>query len=308
MIGPETVLSSDIIPAGFPFIGKEIWTVDEENNRLETGQAGRIAVRSRYLADGYWHARENAKHFIQDSMDPKKRIFFSNDLGLIRQDGMLEFFGREDEMEKIRGFRVERGAIEAAILDAGVQETAVVVQIDADGEKHLVAYLVQAGENQREPEKLRSNLARKLPEYMLPEIFVTLERLPFLAAGKIDRLSLPNPYLTKGKEPADRPGRSIESDPIETQVSEIVDSILKLDGIGLEENLFVCGCNSLLAARIIARINDGFNLELPIREIYSFPSIAKLTEIIQVNLNQKPSSGDKPELSADTIEYLRQFG
>jgi len=308
IISPRQIIDTDIIPAGFPFGDKELWVVDEEKNRLETGEIGRIAVRSRYLADGYWHQpEETEKHFINDPLDEKKRIFFSDDLGRILPNGMLEFHGRADDMVKIRGFRVEKVAIEAALLGTGVRQAVVVEQTDTDGDKHIVAYVVPEKDNHKDPPQIRSELAHKLPDYMLPGFYVYMDGLPFLPNGKIDRLALPNPFFSENKKRDEIQTNLHQLKPIEEKVFDIVVSILKLDAIGFTDNIFVHGCNSLLAARIIALINEHFRVEIPIREIYNYPTASDLAGIIQARQNQGSLERIKSVLDPSTLDYLSQF-
>ncbi len=308
IINPGESIDTDIIPAGFQFDDKEIWVVDEENNRLETGEIGRIAVRSRYLADGYWNQpEETEKHFINDPYDEKKRIFFSEDLGRILPNGMLEFHGRADDMVKIRGFRVEKVAIEAALLGTGVRQAVVVEQTDTEGDKHIVAYMVPEKDNYKDPAQIRSELAHKLPDYMLPGFYVFMDRLPYLPNGKIDRLALPNPLISENKKRDEFQTSLHQLNPVEVKVFEIVVSILKQDAIGFTDNIFVHGCNSLLAARIIALINEHFRVEIPIREIYNYPTASDLAGIVQARQNQSSPARIQAVLDPSTLDYLSQF-
>ncbi len=192
IITNKNVLTNPIISIGYPVDGREIWIMDDSGKRLDSAQTGRIGIRSPYLSSGYWNLpEETAKHFFQDPEDPSQRFFLSGDLGRIKEDGTLEVLGREDAVVKVRGYRVDLAVIEAALLETDdYREIAVLATSGPDGEKQIAAYLVHRVSAALDEQAVRSDLAKKLPEYMLPSTYSFLEMLPRLPNGKVDRLFL----------------------------------------------------------------------------------------------------------------------
>ena len=194
-ISRDVELKDPIVPAGYLLDGKEVWLLDESGRRVGFDEIGEIAVRSRFLAPGYWHQSELTQaRFLPDPHDKQKRIFFTGDLGRMRPDGCLEFLGRKDSMVKIRGYRVELAAIEAALHELGLfKEAVVATQADPSGEQRLVAYLVPDSQPIPTVNVLRDRLSKRLPDYMMPAIFMFLETIPLTPTGKADRQALPLP-------------------------------------------------------------------------------------------------------------------
>jgi acyl carrier protein len=188
-----------------------------------------------------------------------------------RADGELEYLGRADHQVKVRGYRIELGEIEAALRgDAGVKDCVVVAREDAPGDKRLVAYVVGEGEATTDTNELRARLQRSLPEYMVPSAFVTLDALPLTPNGKVDRRALPapegRPEVTAFVAPRT---------PIEEAVAAIWCELLRLDRVGVHDNFFELGGHSLLATRVIARVREVFEVELPLRALFQQPTIAE---------------------------------
>ena len=275
IIHMDTELTSIIVPAGKPVEDVQVLILDDNGKTLAPGEIGEIAVRSRFLAPGYWHRPElTQKRFLPDPEGGERRTYLTGDLGRLLPDGTLEFCGRKDNLEKIRGYRVEPAAIEAAIYELGfVQSTTVIAQPAASGEKRLVAYILPATQTVPTVSELRTSLAQKLPEYMLPSSFVFLESLPMTATGKVDRKALPIPG-------GERPDLSTPYYPprteLEEKLVEIWQDVLELDEIGINDSFLDLGGNSLLAARIIARVIDTMQVEIPLRLLFESPTIAQM--------------------------------
>jgi acyl carrier protein len=188
-----------------------------------------------------------------------------------------------------------------------MRQAVVVDQTDTEGDKHMVAYVVPEKDNHKKPAQIRSELSQKLPVYMLPGFYVYMDGLPFLANGKIDRLALPNPLFSENKKQDEFQTKLLSLNPVEEKVFDVIVSILKQDAIGFTDNIFVHGCNSLLAARIIALINEHFRVEIPIREIYNYPTASDLAGFIQARQNQSSPAHKNPVLDPSTLDYLSQF-
>ena len=216
-----------------------------------------------------------------------ERLYRTGDLARWRADGELEYLGRLDHQVKIRGYRIELGEIEAALTQhSKVQQAVVVAREDAAGDKRLVAYVVGADGSAVEATQLRDHLKRSLPEYMVPSAYVVLEALPLTPNGKIDRRALPAPEgdaLVRGEYVAPR-------NPTEELLASIWCEVLKLDRVGVHDNFFELGGHSLLAMRVMARIRDTFQIELPLRDIFDSHTIDQIATDIEDRLIQELES------------------
>ena len=278
-ISQDIELTDSIIPGGFPLQDKEVWLLDETSRRLGFNEIGEIAVRSRFLAVGYWHQTElTQERFLPDAEDSQQRIYLSGDLGRMRTDGCLEFLGRKDSMVKIRGYRVELAAVEAVLHELGLFKDAVVApHPDPSGEKRLVAYLVPDSQPTPTVDTLRDQLAEKLPDYMMPSVFVFLESLPLTLTGKADRQALPLPDQSRPKlaQPYTAARNALEA-----TLADIWGQALGVNPVGIQDNFLDLGGNSLLAIRITARVQEVFRVDVPLRTLFDLPTIAELAVFI----------------------------
>jgi amino acid adenylation domain-containing protein len=279
-LGNQTmhVLQSDFAPA-------PVWVAGE----LYIGGVG--------LARGYW--RDEAKTAASFVRDPRtgERLYRTGDRGRILPDGNIEFLGRSDLQLKIRGYRVEPGEIEARLLiHPDVAATVVIARPDASGEKRLIAYITAAAEAAPTAESLRAHIAAALPDYMVPTAYVLLDALPLTPNGKIDVRALPAPDATA-------PTRSCEAPEGETEeaLAEIWRTLLVVDRVGRTDDFFELGGNSLMAVRLIARIRDGMDCEIPLADVFSAPRLADLAERI---LDRQIAAYDSQAL----IELAREAG
>jgi len=267
------------IPYGKPIQNAQYYVLDDRFHPCPIGIAGELYVGGDCLALGY--AGDTVKtneRFIANpfSDDPNARMYRTGDLARHLSDGNLEFLGRIDSQVKIRGFRIELGEIETAIRQhPAVRHAAIVVREDTPGNKRLVAYVVPGKEVERC--HLRSYLRDKLPGYMVPEAFVLLEAFPLTANGKIDRKALPAPQdISEVKRDFVAPRT-----PLEQQVARIWSEVLGIERIGIEDRFFELGGNSLLAARAIARLQDHFEIEMPVKYLFEQPTITGLSATIE---------------------------
>jgi acyl carrier protein len=214
------------------------------------------------------------------SDEPQARLYKTGDLVRYLPDGNLEFLGRMDQQVKVRGFRIELGEIEAVLAQhPAVQEVVVVVREDQPGNKRLVAYLVSAGKEAPPAGELRTYLREKLPDYMLPAVFVRLDNLPLMPNGKIDRRALPTPEtLSLEVEETFVPPRN----PIEEKIAATWAEVLGLEQVGVYDNFFELGGHSLLATQVISRLRTTFHVDLPLRSLFEAPTIAGLAERLEV--------------------------
>jgi acyl carrier protein len=229
---------------------------------------------------------------------PGARLYKTGDLGRWRADGTLEYLGRNDLQVKIRGFRIELGEIEAKLAQlVVVREAVVILREDAPGEKILTAYIVPQEALGASPtldiEALRSHLRSSLPEYMLPNAFVILPRLPLTANGKLDRRALPAPALG---EYTSRLYQAPQGD-VENVLAAIWCELLRKERVGRSENFFELGGHSLLALKLLLEINRAFEVTLRVTDIYNCPGLQQLAD----RIGGQGSGGELVNLSQEAV-------
>jgi len=230
----HTDISDPIPPLGYPAPDKEIILVDDAGQAVDPGQAGEIVVKSRYLIPGYWHNPELTEAVLHpDPADPESRIYHSGDLGRWLPDGRLEFVGRKDNQVKIRGFRVEINAILSALSTHPAVKELVIAPRPvpyAMNERRLVAYIVPRPGMVSTSMDLRTFLAAKLPDYMIPARFVFLDKFPLNTRGKVDVHALPEP--TRESDAAFVAPRN----PVEQELVKIWTAAFRFEGIGIQDD------------------------------------------------------------------------
>jgi amino acid adenylation domain-containing protein len=273
----DTPLSTGRLPVGRPIPGLEVVLVDAEGRPVANGGEGRITVRGTHLRGGYWRNPElTARMFGTDPDDPRRRIFFSNDLARWREGGLLEHLGRADRVVKIRGLRADLDEVEAMLRATGAFEDAAVVALNAPAEEtRLVAFVT--GANLPAAAELRREWLRSVPEHLVPGEVVRLEQLPQTPGGKIDRAALAravppkNPERRRGAPPRDG---------FERKVAAIWESVLKTRGVSRDDDFFELGGTSLQSAEILARVEQTFNIALPPATLLERGTVAQLAELL----------------------------
>ncbi len=208
------------------------------------------------------------------------RLYRTGDVARWRADGQLEFAGRRDHQVKLRGFRIELGEIEAVLATApGVRQAIVLVREDQPGDQRLVAYIVST--MNFSPEQARTTLRAKLPEYMVPNLYVTLPALPLTPNGKIDRKALPPPqWQTVPAGDGRAPSAALMS-PAEQRVAAAWCELLGLPRVGLHDNFFDLGGHSLLLVKLQVRLQREFATELPLVELFQRTTVQAQAERLQ---------------------------
>jgi amino acid adenylation domain-containing protein len=271
--------------AALPSIGKpidnaEIYILDENGNAIDTHE-GELFIGGISVAKGYLNRDDlTAERFIINPFENTQGKYFykTGDLAKYLPDGNIEYLGRIDGQVKIRGYRIELGEIELTLdKHDSVKQAVVVAREDEPGDKRLVAYcLAEEGKNISTGE-LRKFLSDKLPEYMMPSAFVKVEEFPRTPSGKIDRRNLPAPSNK-------RPDLNNVFVAPETELQKMFASkwgqLLKIEGIGIHDNFFDLGGNSLLALKFIAELRQEQNLDLPVVKMYQHPDIFSLTKFL----------------------------
>ena len=274
----EGVTGRTSSPIGRPIPNARIYILNNALRPLPIGVAGHMHIGGVSLARGYLNRPElTAERFIPDpfSAEPGARMYKTGDVARYLPDGNIEFLGRVDHQVKIRGFRIELGEIEAALgQHPAVREAVVLAREDMPGEKRLVAYVV----GNSTADELRGFLKDKLPEYMVPAVFVPLDALPLLSNGKTDRRALPEPDRTR---PELDEAFAAPRTPTEELLAGIWAQLLDLERVGVHDNFFDLGGHSLLATQAVSRIREAFQIELPLRLLFEVPTVAGLADSIE---------------------------
>ena len=313
MYGPtETTVWSTIhrvtsatvpVPIGRPIANTRIFLLDGQLNLVPKGAVGELYIGGSGLARGYLGRPELTQaRFVQDPCEPGTRLYRTGDLARWLPDGALECLGRVDDQVKIRGYRIELGEVETILSrQAAIRQCAVVAREDTPGNQILVAYFETESGITLDVAELRAHLKRDLPDYMVPAVFVRLDKLPLTPNGKIDRRVLPIP---PGDQIECRDGFVAARDPLEQLLVHIWSSVLKVKRVGLYDNFFELGGHSLLAVRIVAQIEKFCNKRLPLATLLRAPTIADLADVLRAE-NWNPSwasliplrpGGSKPPL------------
>lgn len=290
------------VPIGRPIANTRIYILDEHGQTVPIGVAGEIYIGGVQVGRGYLNRPElTAERFVCDSFstDQGARMYRTGDVGRWLADGTIEYLGRNDHQVKIRGCRIELGEVEAALqAHAGITQAAVVVRDDGPGEKRLVAYVAVRRPADADVADLRAYLMRTLPEYMVPSDFVVLNALPLTASGKLDRGALPAPAIRR--ETLDPVARRTA---VEEKLVAIWSEVLKRDEIGIHDNFYELGGHSLLALRVVAKVRETFEVDIPLRALYETPTIAGLVAAVglcQPQVMQQVNGPRPPELDAQS--------
>ncbi|WP_147458027.1 non-ribosomal peptide synthetase, partial [Pseudomonas syringae] len=289
---------------GKPVGNTQIYLLDEQLQPVPLGVAGEIYIGGAGVARGYLNRDDlTAERFLKDpfSPQPAARMYRTGDLGRYLPDGNIEYLGRNDDQVKIRGFRIELGEIDARLAKyPAIHEAVVTACEDVPGDKRLVAYYtLSTGHASVDIDSLRSHLQEKLPEYMVPAIYVMLEKLPLTPNGKLDRKALPAP----DSEALISRGYEAPQGEIEEQIAVIWQDLLGVAQVGRHDHFFELGGHSLLAVSLIGRMRQ-LGLSADVRVLFSQPTLAALaaavgggTEIVvPANLINEDCQRITPEL------------
>mgnify|MGYP006074556687 FL=1 len=277
----EDVLGWDQLPPiGQPIANIQLYILDPMLDLVPHGVVGELYISGVCLARGYLNRTGlTAERFIANPYRPGERMYRSGDLSRRLSDGNIEFIGRADMQVKIRGYRIELGEVEAVLLEAAnnVIVQAAVINRFVSGEKSLVAYLVaHEGAEPIELLELRALLQHRLPDYMLPSACVWLDALPITSNGKLDRRALPDPELDAAVSSYRVPLLATES-----RLCQLFAEVTGRSRVGLDDSFFNIGGHSLLAMRLIARINQATQCVLPLRKLFEFPTPSQLATFIE---------------------------
>ncbi|NER81769.1 MAG: AMP-binding protein, partial [Leptolyngbya sp. SIO1D8] len=271
-------LSRAGVSIGSPIANTQIYLLNSCGQSVPVGIPGELHIGGAGLARGYLNRPKlTAERFITHAS--AERLYKTGDSARYLPDGKIEYIERLDHQVKIRGFRIELGEIETVLNQyPAVRQTVVIAREDEPGNKRLAAYVVGQAASEVITQELRRFLEKKLPRYMIPSTFMVLEALPLTPNGKIDRHALPVPEISKSSlEKAFVQPRNL----VEDMLCKIWIEALSLEQVGVYDNFFELGGHSLLATQIISRIEETFEVELPLRLIFESPTVAGLAETIQ---------------------------
>ena len=274
-IDKETVVRREAVPVGFPVDRTAVYLIDDKKQEAPVYGSGEIVYRSDHLAVGYLNNPELTAEVLGiDPLEGSGRVYRSGDLGRRLPDGSLEYVGRRDSQVKVSGYRIEPTEIEGRLdrID-GIGKSVVVCQQDRGGENYLTAYYMSRRPAEIRESRLVEHLKTALPDYMIPRIFLELEEFPLTATGKIDRKKLAardTAHLLS--PPAYVPART----PLESQLVAIWQALLGIEKVGVDENFFVRGGNSLKAVLLVGRIHRELKVKIPLAEIFRIPTIRQL--------------------------------
>jgi amino acid adenylation domain-containing protein len=272
--------SATSVPIGRPISNARVY-ITNGMQPVAVGERGELFITGAGLGRGY-HNRPDltAEHFLPDPYGPRAggRLYKTGDAARHLKNGMIEFLGRVDDQVKISGYRIEPGEIEAALLEhPEVTAALVLAHEDTPGDKRLVAYVVANPQNTPSSDDLRAHLKERLPDYMVPSMFLMLDAMPLTQHGKIDKAALPVPQLSLS-----RAGREYVApkNGLQQQLVEIWEELFKFHPIGVTDNFFELGGHSLQMIMLMARVEERLGKRVTMAELFNDPTIEHLSELI----------------------------
>ncbi|MDR6337940.1 amino acid adenylation domain-containing protein [Filimonas zeae] len=279
VLSGSPLLWPDLPGIGTTINGAEIYILDETGQCLQPGVTGELCIAGVCVAEGYLNLPEQTAEKFRYWQHPEKgsmRVYHTGDRAHYTTDGMLVFEGRGDGQVKIRGYRVETGEVELALHRLpGVKDAVVMVREDEPGARQLVAYLKSDRNDTLPAAMARQQLLQLLPEYMIPDAFVWLDTFPVTASGKADRKALPAPVRNRVADGARLPVTAVEK-----QIAQVWQTVLRVDGIGLDDSFFEWGGNSLLAQRAVLLLREQ-GIAFPVTKLYQYPTIGTLAAYLE---------------------------
>ena len=296
-------INRNTVPIGRPIDNTEVYILDRFGKPVPAGMIGELYIGGPGVADGYVRQPElTAERFLSHPWKENARLYRTGDRVSYTADGVITFIGRIDGQLKIRGFRVEPGEIEAALVEhENIREAAIVQWLDLPERLQLVAYVVAQEQPAPMSQELRQFLEKRLPGYMIPSTFKFLRALPLTSNGKIDRRQLPDP-ASEGEVESTTYAAPRTS--LEEIVAGIWGHILKIEKVGIHDNFVEMGGHSLLATQIVSRLRNVLHIEVPLRKFFEKPTVADVAQYIEKARQQEQESSTPPMASVARGEAL----
>ncbi len=302
------------IPIGKPIANSTAYVLDEDRNYLPIGVAGELYVGGDGLAKGYWNRKElTEKVFIKNPFSNKENDFLykTGDLAKYRADGNIEFIGRIDSQVKMRGFRIELGEIESVLKNLdNIKDAVVLMHGESSIDNKLVAYIVSDKDDNQSTEEITRKISSYLPDYMIPKVYLDIEKVPLTPNGKVDKKALLGLEINVSRNEKNFvPPRTN----FEKYLADIWKDILKIKEVSVYDSFFELGGNSLQAAVFINRLKKMFDTEIQVQSIFLAPTIDDFSkyaseyysEIIEEKFNDG-NLKNKLDLNIDDIEVLSE--
>jgi amino acid adenylation domain-containing protein len=291
---------------GRPIANTQVYLLSKHRHPVPIGAPGELYIGGEGLARGYLSRPDlTAESFVPNPFQQAfgARLYRTGDRVHFLPDGTIEFLGRVDNQVKIRGFRIELGEIEAALHQSpAVKQCAVVAREDRPGNKYLAAYIVVNGQADTSGAALSDFLRQRLPEHMIPSVFVMMDKLPVTANGKLDRQSLPAPdesQLPRATEFV------APRSPVEESLVQVWKDVLGIERVGVHDNFFELKGNSLLVVRLVSRLRQIFHVDLPLHLLFEAPTVAQLAvSIAQAQFGNQEKEGKDVERLLEELEQL----
>lgn len=285
----NSIVENSRVSCGYEIPDMEVLILDENGNQCPVGQSGEIAIRSRYIASGYWRRPDLTEAaFSVDPQDPLLRTFRMGDLGKIEADGELIHLGRRDHQVKIHGNRVELPEIEVALIGhPSVQDALVKTWVDSRSHTRLITYVTSIDKlHESDEESLRAYLCERLPGYMIPSRFVLLDSMPLLPNGKLDQNALPSPEKNQQQKPTSQSTETLDPNSLQSQLLAIWREVLDDQQLELDDEFVLAGGDSLKLLELIARIEARLQRKLPLNIVTEARTVRAMATMIS-------SSSDK---------------
>jgi amino acid adenylation domain-containing protein len=303
-LAPDSDIPGEKVTAGFVVPDKELLLLDADGNPAPPGEAGEIAIRSRYLADGYWRKEELTRaRFRPDPEGGDRRIFLSGDMGRLLTGGQLLYMGRKDNIVRVRGFNIQLEAVESALQRMpGICDAAASALAIRGSEKRLVGYLVADSGSKPSIRQIRNHLMGVLPAFMIPTVYLFVDSLPRTPMGRLERQALPVPGT--GRPNLDTP--YVEPrDEVERRLCGLWAGLLGLEQVGTADDFFLLGGDSLLSVNMVLQAEQDFRREVP-PSFFGDPTIANLVRIWRTESAALPGeSSPNPDASLHPLEEGR---
>ncbi|HKV37021.1 MAG TPA: amino acid adenylation domain-containing protein, partial [Pyrinomonadaceae bacterium] len=282
------------VSIGRPISNTQIYILDGGMRPVPVGVVGELYTGGDGLARGYLgQAAVTAERFVPNpfSGEGGARLYRTGDVARYLEDGRIEFLGRVDEQVKVRGYRIEPGEVEAAVSECeGVRECVVLVGEDAHGEKLLVGYVVMEAQHELSTRALKEHLRERLPEYMIPTTFITLDELPLTPNGKVDRRALP--ALDGSRSQLDTHYEEPRTN-LEKSLAKMWQDVLGVETVGIHDDFFELGGTSLRVVVFVNRLEQRLRVHLPVKALFSAPNIAALAQYLKEHYAQTVSALDE---------------